>query len=146
MRGIKTLAPRMEVQQRGATRIASWLSHHPRIRKVYYPGLESHPGKDVHYRQASGPGAVVSFELASVSAAHTFMRSVTLPLLAVSLGAVESILSYPTTMSHASMSAEERLARGITDSLVRLSVGLEEPEDLIEDFEQALAKAAGTSL
>jgi cystathionine beta-lyase len=142
MRGIKTLAPRMEVQQRGAMKIASWLSRHPQIQKVYYPGLESHPGKEVHDRQASGPGAVVSFELTDVETAHAFMRSVELPLLAVSLGAVESILSYPATMSHASMSAEERLARGITDSLVRLSVGLEDPEDLIADFDQALAKAA----
>ena len=142
MRGSKTLAPRMEVQQRGAMRIASWLSRHPQIRKVYYPGLESHPGKEVHDRQASGPGAVVSFELTDVETAHAFMRSVELPLLAVSLGAVESILSYPATMSHASMSLDERLARGITDSLVRLSVGLEDPEDLIADFEQALAKAA----
>ena len=142
MRGIKTLAPRMEVQQRGAMKIASWLSRHPQIRKVYYPGLESHPGKEVHDRQASGPGAVVSFELTDVETAHAFMRSVELPLLAVSLGAVESILSYPATMSHASMSPEERLARGITDSLVRLSVGLEDPEDLIADFDQALAKAA----
>jgi cysteine-S-conjugate beta-lyase len=142
MRGIKTLSARMEIQQKGAVRIASWLSGHPQIEKVYYPGLESHPGKEVHERQASGPGAVVSFELPTVEAAHTFMRSVTLPLLAVSLGGVESIVSYPTTMSHASVPREERLARGITDRLVRLSVGLEEPDDLIEDFEQALKKAA----
>jgi cystathionine beta-lyase len=141
MRGIKTLAARMEIQQRGAMKIASWLSGHPRVEKVYYPGLKNHPGREVHERQASGPGAVVSFELPTVEAAHAFMRSVTLPLLAVSLGGVESILSYPATMSHASIPPEERLALGITDKLVRLSVGLEEPEDLIDDFEQALKKA-----
>lgn len=145
MRGIKTLAARMEVQQRSAARIARWLSGHPLVRRVYYPGLDSHPGKDVHDRQASGPGAVVSFDIASTGIAHGFMRAVSLPLLAVSLGAVETILSYPTTMSHASMPIEERLARGITDSLVRLSVGLEDPEDLIVDMEQAFAKAAGAS-
>ncbi len=144
MRGIKTLAPRMEVQQRGAMKIASWLSRHPQIRKVYYPGLENHPGKDRARPAGIGTRSGRSFEL-DRQTAHAFMRSVELPLLAVSLGAVESILSYPTTMSHASMSAEERLAREITDSLVRLSVGLEDPEDLIEDFEQALAKAAEKS-
>jgi len=79
--------------------------------------------------------------LPTVEMAHAFMRSVTLPLLAVSLGGVESILSYPATMSHASVPPEERLAKGITDRLVRLSVGLEEPADLMEDFEQALAKS-----
>ncbi len=145
MRGIKTLSARMEIQQRGAIKIASWLSGHPQIKRVYYPGLESDPGREIHKRQASGPGAVVSFELPTVEAAHTFMRSVTLPLLAVSLGGVESILSYPTTMSHASMPREERLARGITDGLVRLSVGLEEPDDLIEDFERALKKTVETA-
>jgi len=141
MRGIKTLSARMEVQQRSAMTIASWLSRHCQIEKVYYPGLDSHPGKEVHERQAYGPGAVVSFELPTVEMAHAFMRSVTLPLLAVSLGGVESILSYPATMSHASVPPEERLAKGITDRLVRLSVGLEEPADLMEDFEQALAKS-----
>jgi cystathionine beta-lyase len=141
IRGIKTLAARMEIQQRGAVKIASWLSGHPRIEKVYYPGLPDHPGRAVHERQASGPGAVVSFELPTVEMAHGFMRSVALPLLAVSLGGVESILSYPATMSHASVPLAERLARGVTDKLVRLSVGLEDPDDLIADFEQALNKA-----
>ncbi|MGD0230989.1 MAG: PLP-dependent aspartate aminotransferase family protein [Syntrophorhabdales bacterium] len=143
MRGIKTLAARMEIQQRGAVKVASWLSRQEEIAKVYYPGLPSHPGREVHERQASGPGAVVSFELPTVEAAHAFMRSVTLPLLAVSLGGVESILSYPATMSHASIPAEKRLALGISDRLVRLSVGLEDPLDLIDDFTQALKKATG---
>jgi cystathionine beta-lyase len=141
MRGIKTLSARMEIQQRNAIRIASWLAQHPQVERVYYPGLENHPGREVHERQASGPGAVVSFELSTVEQTHAFMRAVTLPLLAVSLGGVESILSYPTTMSHASMTTDERLARGITDRLVRLSVGLEDPADLIEDFSQALDRA-----
>ncbi len=144
MRGIKTLAARMEIQQRSAIRIASWLSGHPLIGKAYYPGLPDHPGREVHERQASGPGAVVSFELPTTEMAHAFMRSVTLPLLAVSLGGVESILSYPATMSHASIPRKERIARGITDKLVRLSVGLEATDDLIADFDQALEKAKQT--
>lgn len=139
-RGIKTLAARMEIQQAGAVRIARWLAGVPGIRKVYYPGLPEHPGHKIHLRQATGAGAVVSFELPDGPSAHRFMRSVRLPLLAVSLGGVESILSYPATMSHGSMPREERLARGITDGLVRLSVGLEDPEDLIRDLEQALGK------
>jgi cystathionine beta-lyase len=142
MRGIKTLAARMEIQQRGASAIASWLSGQPEVEKVYYPGLPTHPGREIHERQASGPGAVLSFELPSAGMTHAFMRSVKLPLLAVSLGGVESILSYPTTMSHASVPAPERLARGISERLVRLSVGLEAPEDLIADLRQALTRAA----
>ena len=143
MRGIKTLAARMEIQQRSAEVVASWLAEQTVIRKVYYPGLPNHPGREVHFRQASGPGAIVSFELPTVDMTHTFLRSVRLPLLAISLGGVESILSYPTTMSHASVPLKERLAMGVTDTLVRLSVGLEDPQDLIEDFEHALKVAEG---
>jgi len=143
MRGIKTLAARMEIQQRGAQVIASWLSSRPEIERVYYPGLESHQGRDLHFTQASGAGAVISFELSTVEATHAFLRSVKLPLLAVSLGGAESILSYPATMSHASLPPHERAARGVTDKLVRLSVGLEDPQDLMDDFEQALRRAAG---
>ncbi len=144
MRGIKTLAARMEVQQRGAEIVAAWLSEQKQVARVYYPGLRAHPGREVHFRQASGPGAVVSFELRDAAAAHVFMRSVTVPLLAISLGGVESILSYPATMSHAAVPAKERAARGIKDSLVRLSVGLEDPQDLIDDFERAFKKTART--
>jgi cysteine-S-conjugate beta-lyase len=140
-RGIKTLAVRLDAQQQSALQIARWLEKRPEIRKVYYPGLESHPGREIHANQASGPGAVISFELADGPAAVAFLQRVKLPLVAVSLGGVESILSYPVTMSHASIPREEREARGITDRLVRLSVGLEATEDLIADLEQALAPA-----
>jgi cystathionine beta-lyase len=138
LRGIKTLGVRLDAQQRTAERVARWLAERPDIRHVYYPGLEKHPGHDVHMSQASGPGAVLSFELADGPAAVTFMKRTKLPLVAVSLGGVESILSYPATMSHAAMPKEERQARGITDGLVRLSVGLEDAEDLIGDFQSAL--------
>jgi len=137
-RGIKTLGARMEAQQTNAEKIARWLTGAPGIRKVHYPTLTGHAGREVHLRQSAGGGAVVSFELPDGPSAHRFMRSVRLPLLAVSLGGVESILSYPATMSHGSMLPEERLARGITDGLVRLSVGLEDPEDLIRDLANAL--------
>jgi len=138
LRGIKTLAVRIDAQQRTADQIARWLLTRPEIRRVYYPGLDQHPGRDVHARQASGAGAVLSFELADGPAAVAFLKRAKLPLVAVSLGGVESILSYPAAMSHAAMPESERLARGITDGLVRLSVGLEDAEDLIIDLRSAL--------
>ena len=138
-RGIKTLGVRMEAQQASAEKIARWLAGVPGIRKVYYPTLPGHAGSEVHLQQSAGGGAVVSFELPDGPSAHRFMRSVRLPILAVSLGGVESILTYPETMSHGAMPPEERHARGITDGLVRLSVGLEDPEDLIRDLANALA-------
>ncbi len=140
-RGIKTLAVRLEVQQESALQIARWLQTRTEVRKVFYPGLDSHPGRDIHAAQTSGPGAVMSFELADGPAAVAFLKRVKLPLVAVSLGGVESILSYPVTMSHASIPRDEREARGITDRLVRLSVGLESPDDLMADLTQALAPA-----
>jgi cystathionine beta-lyase len=141
-RGVKTLAVRLEAQQQAAGEIARWLQGRPDIRRVYYPGLETHPGHDVHARQAGGGGAVISFELADGPTAVAFLKRVKLPLVAVSLGGVESILSYPATMSHAAMPRDERLARGITDGLVRLSVGLESAEDMIADMEAALGPGA----
>jgi len=145
LRGMKTLAARLEMQQRAATRVAERIAVLPGVRRVYYPGLPDHPGRAVHLRQARGPGAVVSFELASESLAKDFLRALRLPLLAVSLGGVESIASYPATMSHASMPPSERERRGITGGLVRLSVGLEAAADLIADVEQALASAGAYS-
>ena len=139
LRGLKTLAVRMDAQQAAAAQIADWLVNRSDIKQVFYPGLSTHPGAELHSRQASGAGAVVSFELADGPAAVRFMNALKLPLVAVSLGGVESILTYPATMSHAAMPAPERQARGITDGLVRLSVRLEDPADLIADLEQALA-------
>ncbi|MDR2489380.1 MAG: PLP-dependent transferase [Desulfovibrio sp.] len=139
LRGMKTLAVRMEAGQAGAMFLAPKLAALPGVRRVHYPGLPEHPGKAVHDLQASGPGAVLSFELESPEAVGRFLRRVTLPLVSVSLGGVESILSHPATMSHAAMPPEERAARGISDALVRLSVGLEHPEDLWADIRQALA-------
>lgn len=139
MRGMKTLQARMEASERGARRLAQWLSGRDDIIAVYYPGLPDHPGREIHERQSSAYGAVVSFDVGSGECARQLMSRVRIPLVAVSLGAVESILSYPAMMSHAAMPKEVRLERGITDGLVRYSVGLEEVEDLISDIEQALA-------
>lgn len=140
LRGIKTLGVRMEAQQRTAGLMAQWLLKRPEVKRVFYPGLEQHPGYAIHKAQASGAGAVLSFELQDVPTAVSLLKRVKLPLMAVSLGGVESILSYPATMSHAAMPQVERRARGISDSLVRLSAGLEAPEDLIADLEQGMGK------
>lgn len=141
LRGMKTLSVRMEAQQAGAAKIARWLKERKGIKAVYYPGLEEHPGYEIHRRQAAGGGAVLAFELPGREKVLRFMRAVKLPLKAVSLGGVESILSYPATMSHAAVPPEERRRLGIGDGLVRLSVGLEAPEDLQEDLERALQQA-----
>ncbi|MEH7179067.1 cystathionine beta-lyase [Neobacillus vireti] len=138
LRGIKTLHVRLEQSQKSAIKLAEFLETHPLIEKVYYPGLENHPQYTLQKSQAGGPGAVLSFEFMDEQALQVFLSNVKIPVFAVSLGAVESILSYPAKMSHAAMSQEEREKRGIKNSLIRLSVGLENPEDLIKDFSQAL--------
>ncbi|MFJ7831367.1 cystathionine beta-lyase [Peribacillus sp. NPDC046944] len=142
MRGLKTLSVRMEHSQKGAERIAEYLKQQPLVKNVYYPGLSDHPQHGIQGNQARGAGAVLSFELESEEIFRSFVNHVELPVFAVSLGAVESILSYPAKMSHAAMPAEEREKRGITNSLLRLSVGLENPDDLIRDFDLALKKSA----
>lgn len=138
LRGLKTLHVRLEQSQKSAMKLAEFLDAHHLVEKVHYPGLESHPQFQLQKEQAAGPGAVLSFELATEDALRTFLANVKIPVFAVSLGAVESILSYPAKMSHAAMPQAEREKRGITNSLIRLSVGLENPDDLIKDFSQAL--------
>jgi cystathionine beta-lyase/cystathionine gamma-synthase len=138
-RGMKTLALRVRCQNESALKIAHFLEEHPAIAKVNYPGLESHP----RYQRARGLfdgfGGMLSFELkGGVSAAERFMRNTTLPIIAPSLGGVETLMTRPVTTSHSGMSPEDRQKLGISDSLIRLSVGIEDTEDLIEDFAQAL--------
>lgn len=142
MRGLKTLSVRMDHSQKGAEKIAAYLKEQPLVKKVYYPGLADHPQHAIQKGQSLGAGAVLSFELESEEIFRSFVNTVELPVFAVSLGAVESILSYPAKMSHAAMPADEREKRGITNSLLRLSVGLENPDDLIKDFEAALVNIA----
>ncbi|KIL41916.1 cystathionine gamma-synthase [Gordoniibacillus kamchatkensis] len=139
MRGMKTLKARMDAHEQSARKLADWLASRSDIAAVYYPGLPNHPGRAIHERQSAGYGAVVSFDVGSGERAKRLMNKVTIPLVAVSLGAVESILSYPPLMSHASMPKEVRAERGITDGLLRYSVGLEDIGDIIDDLEQALA-------
>ncbi|MBJ6723767.1 trans-sulfuration enzyme family protein [Geomesophilobacter sediminis] len=134
LRGLKTLKVRMEESQASAIKIVAWLKEQPGVTRIYYPGLEEHPGFEVHRRQASGPGAVLSFEVSDLERTKRLLEGVKLSAFAVSLGGVESILSYPAKMSHAAMPPAEREARGIKDTLVRLSAGLEDPEDLIADM------------
>ena len=142
LRGLKTLGARFAAQQLTAERLALWLQTRPEVKKVLYPALPGHPGREIHARQASGGGAVISFELAGAGpAARALLKRVELMLMAVSLGGVESILSYPAMMSHAAMPRAERQARGISDGFVRLSVGLEDFDDLTADLAQALAPA-----
>lgn len=143
LRGMKTMHTRMEASTKSAIKIAQWLKEQPEVERVYYPGLKDHPGYAVNESQADGPGAVLSFELANREAVKQVVDAVEIPVFAVSLGAVESILSYPAKMSHAAMPADERAKRGITDGLLRLSVGLENADDLIADFKRAFKHIKG---
>jgi len=138
LRGLKTLKVRMEESQKGATAIADWLTSQARVSRVFYPGLPGHPGHAIHAGQSSGPGAVLSFTLASYELTRRLLEGSELCAFAVSLGGVESILSYPAKMSHAAVPKEEREKKGISDTLVRLSVGLEDPDDLIADLDRAI--------
>jgi len=139
LRGVKTLAPRMQAHERGATAVAKMLSEHPAVERVYYPGLPSHPQHELARRQQKGFGGMVSFDICGDrSTAERFLYRTKLFALAESLGGIESLVAYPVTMSHASMSPEARQAAGITEKTIRLSIGIEHPEDLITDLRQAL--------
>ena len=138
MRGIKTLKVRMDYSEKAAMAIATQLASHPKIKAVHYPGLPSHPGHELLKKQASGFGAVLSFEAASPELAKQIMSKVKLPVVAVSLGGVESILSYPVLMSHAAIEPHVRQELGISDALLRLSVGLEDADDLLADLLSAM--------
>ena len=138
MRGMKTMGIRMDHAVKNAQKLAEFLQNHPRVKHVYYPGLKDHPNHEVHMGQSKNGGAVLSFELSSKEELIAFTEKIRIPILAVSLGGVESILSHPATMSHACLSPEERLEQGVVDGLLRLSCGIENIEDLIEDFKQAL--------
>jgi len=143
-RGLKTLELRMRAQSETAARLADFLAGHPRVKRVYYPGLKDHPGHDLAARQMQGGfGAMMSFEVAGgLEAAKRVVGATKLFQLAVSLGAVESLIEQPATMSHASYDRADRIAHGIRDELIRLSVGLEAFEDLRDDLAAALGVAA----
>ncbi|MGG3563772.1 bifunctional cystathionine gamma-lyase/homocysteine desulfhydrase [Neobacillus rhizosphaerae] len=138
IRGIKTLGIRMEETEANTAEIVAFLQSHPKVNKVFYPGIESHPNHEISKKQARGFGGMVSFDVGSAENADQLLSKIKYFTLAESLGAVESLISVPARMTHASIPAERRAELGITDGLVRISVGLEDVEDLIEDLTQAL--------
>ena len=138
LRGIKTLVVRMERHEQNGRAIAEHLSKHPKVKKVNYPGLPAHPQHALAKRQMSGFGAMISFDLGSFENASAFLAKVRLCSLGESLGGVETLISHPATMTHASIPEEERNRLGVTPGLVRISVGIEDVEDLIADLDQAL--------
>ncbi len=146
LRGLRTLFPRVERQQKTATAVAAFLQGHSQVSVVHYPGLVSHNGHSIAKAQQSGFGAMLSFELANgIEGVRRFVEAVEIFTLAESLGGIESLVAHPATMTHAGMGAEARRAAGISDSLLRLSIGLEAETDLIADLEMGLAAVAHTS-
>jgi len=141
LRGVKTLPVRMQQHNRNGMVVAEFLEHlYPKIKKVYYPGLPSHPQHELAKRQMAGFGGMISFDTGSLENARKVLKSVRLCSLAESLGGVETLISHPASMTHASVPSDERNRRGITDGLLRISVGIEEVEDIIADLDQALSK------
>ncbi|MBI1346211.1 cystathionine gamma-synthase [bacterium] len=140
LRGVKTLGPRMEAHQRGAQALAEFLATHPQVAKVYYPGLKSHPHHELAKRQQKGFGAMLSIDVkGGRPVVEKLLAKLQLFQLAESLGGVESLIEYPDSMSHASMTEDARRAAGISEQTVRISVGIEHPNDLIADFKQAFS-------
>jgi cystathionine beta-lyase/cystathionine gamma-synthase len=137
-RGIKTLAVRMKQHDANGRVVARFLEDHPHVKCVHYPGLPSHPQHEIAVRQQRGFGAMISFDVVTLENARKVLNHVKLCSLAESLGGVETLISHPATMTHASVPAETRQKIGITDGLIRLSVGIEDVEDLIADLDQAL--------
>ena len=140
MRGIKTLALRMERHNENASALANMLSNHPKVKKVSYPGLESHFNYDIAKRQMSGFGGMIAFDVGGIEEGKRFVNNVELCTLATSLGGVETILQHSASMTHAALSPEERVKAGVTDGLIRFSVGIEDIKDLKADLENALDK------
>lgn len=138
LRGLKTLKVRMDVYEQTAQKLANWLLSNESVEEVYYPGLKNHPGHDIHFEQASGGGAVLSFTLKTIDQTIRFLQNVENVAVAVSLGGVETIVSYPVKMSHAAIPKDVRDRLGVKDTLIRVSVGLEDVEDLIASFQKAL--------
>ncbi len=142
IRGIKTLGVRMDRHVKNAIQIAEWLENSGYVEKVYFPGLKSDPGYEVQKKQADGPGAMISFTLKKEYDYRTFFKSLKLVTLAESLGGVESLVCHPASMTHAAIPKDIREAVGITDELIRLSVGIEDVDDIIADIEQAIKEAS----
>ena len=138
LRGIKTLAVRMDRHEENTRLVVDYLAKHPKVKQVLYPGLPDHPGHELHKRQASGFGAMISIEMGSFAAAKAMLDRVRVMSFAESLGGVETLISHPASMTHASIPPERRAEIGVTEGLVRMSVGIEDVKDLIADLDQAL--------
>jgi cystathionine beta-lyase/cystathionine gamma-synthase len=138
LRGVKTLAVRMRKHDESGRAVAEFLANHKKVKKVFYPGLPDHPQHELAKRQMTGFGALISFETGSLSNANKMLRKVRVCSLGESLGGVETLISHPATMTHAAVGEKGRKAIGITDGLVRISVGIEDVEDILEDLDQAL--------
>jgi cystathionine beta-lyase/cystathionine gamma-synthase len=139
LRGVKTLAARMEQHDHNGRLVAEFLARHKKVKKIFYPGLEEHPQHDLAQRQMTGFGSMITFETGSLSNAKKMLRKVRVCSLAESLGGVETLISHPATMTHAALGEKGRREIGITDGLVRISVGIENVEDIVDDLDQALA-------
>lgn len=139
LRGVKTLAVRMRQHDANGRAVAAWLQAHPKVRHVFYPGLQSHPQFELAKRQMSGFGSMLSFDVGSFESANRLLRQVKICSLAESLGGVETLISHPASMTHAAIGEEGRRKLGITEGLLRLSVGIEDVEDIVADLDQALA-------
>ena len=140
LRGVKTLAVRMEQHDHNGRFVAEFLARHKKVKKVFYPGLEEHPQHDLAQRQMTGFGSMITFETGSLSNAKKMLKKVRVCSLAESLGGVETLISHPATMTHAALGEKGRREIGITDGLVRISVGIENVEDIVDDLDQALAE------
>ncbi len=140
LRGIKTLALRMEQHNKNASAIANMLLNHPKVEAVYYPGSENHQNHEIAKKQMKGFGGMIAFDVGSVEAGKSLVNNVKVCTLATSLGGVETIVQHSASMTHSTLLPEERLKAGVTDGLIRLSVGIESADDLISDLENALSK------
>ena len=139
LRGVKTLAVRMKQHDANGLVVADFLKGHPAVEKVFYPGLAEHPQHELAKRQQTGFGSMISIELGSLERANAFAQRLKLGFLAESLGGVETLICHPATMTHAAVGAEGRAKLGITDGLMRISVGIEDVEDIVADLDQALS-------
>jgi len=139
LRGVKTLAARMEIHDRSGRVVADFLTKHKKVKKVLYPGLRDHPQHELAKRQMSGFGSMITFETGSLKNANKMLKKVRVCSLGESLGGVETLISHPATMTHAGLGEKGRKAIGITDGMVRISVGIEDVDDILEDLDQALA-------
>ena len=140
LRGTKTLTVRMERTNENAQNIAEYLDGHPKVKRTIYPGLKSHPHHNLARKQMKGFGGLISFDIGSLDSAKTVLERLTLMALAESLGGVETLISHPAIMTHASIPPDRRATLGISDGLIRISVGIEDVEDLIADLDQALSE------